>query len=66
MRERVALAQDRADFQDSHSPAQTPAPLPAARLGSSRGSKRVMAFYEKVTKVKADVAAYLISCFPSA
>ena len=25
-----------------------------------------MAFYEKVIKVKADVAAYLISCFPSA
>ena len=25
-----------------------------------------MAFYEKVVKVKADVAAYLISCFPSA
>ena len=30
------------------------------------GSKREMAFYEKVIKVKADVAAYLISCFPSA
>jgi hypothetical protein len=29
-------------------------------------SKRVMAFYEKVIKVKADVAAYLINCFPSA
>ena len=26
----------------------------------------VMAFYEKVIKVKADVAAYLINCFPSA
>jgi len=25
-----------------------------------------MAFYEKVIKVKADVAAFLISCFPSA
>jgi len=25
-----------------------------------------MAFYEKVIKVKADVAAYLINCFPSA
>jgi hypothetical protein len=24
-----------------------------------------MAFYEKVIKVKADVAAYLINCFPS-
>jgi hypothetical protein len=24
------------------------------------------AFYEKVIKVKADVAAYLINCFPSA
>jgi hypothetical protein len=29
-------------------------------------SKRVMAFYEKVIKVKADVAAFLINCFPSA
>ena len=29
-------------------------------------SKRVIAFYEKVIKVKADVAAYLINCFPSA
>jgi|GEM_PF-4920120 len=27
---------------------------------------REMAFYEKVIKVKADVAAYLINCFPSA
>jgi hypothetical protein len=26
----------------------------------------VNAFYEKVIKVKADVAAYLINCFPSA
>jgi len=26
----------------------------------------VAAFYEKVIKVKADVAAYLINCFPSA
>jgi hypothetical protein len=25
-----------------------------------------MAFYEKVVKVKADVAALLINCFPSA
>jgi len=25
----------------------------------------VIAFYEKVIKVKADVAAYLINCFPS-
>jgi hypothetical protein len=25
-----------------------------------------MAFYEKVIKVKADVAAFLINCFPSA
>ena len=29
-------------------------------------SKRVMAFYEKVIKVKADVAAFLINRFPSA
>jgi hypothetical protein len=29
-------------------------------------SKREIAFYEKVIKVKADVAAYLINCFPSA
>jgi len=27
---------------------------------------RAIAFYEKVIKVKADVAAYLINCFPSA
>jgi len=26
----------------------------------------VIAFYEKVIKVKADVAAFLINCFPSA
>jgi hypothetical protein len=26
----------------------------------------IIAFYEKVIKVKADVAAYLINCFPSA
>jgi len=25
-----------------------------------------IAFYEKVIKVKADVAAFLINCFPSA
>jgi len=29
-------------------------------------SMSVIAFYEKVIKVKADVAAYLINCFPSA
>ena len=29
-------------------------------------SKSVTAFYEKVIKVKADVAAFLINCFPSA
>jgi hypothetical protein len=33
---------------------------------ASRGVLSVMAFYEKVIKVKADVAAYLINCFPSA
>src|ERR1039458_1185796 len=32
----------------------------------ARGVLSVMAFYEKVIKVKADVAAYLINCFPSA
>jgi len=30
------------------------------------GILSVTAFYEKVIKVKADVAAYLINCFPSA
>jgi hypothetical protein len=30
------------------------------------GVRSVIAFYEKVVKVKADVAAYLINCFPSA
>jgi hypothetical protein len=30
------------------------------------GIVSVIAFYEKVIKVKADVAAYLINCFPSA
>ena len=34
-----------------------------APLRSLTGSER---FYEKVIKVKADVAAYLINCFPSA
>jgi len=29
-------------------------------------SMSVMAFYEKVIKVKADVAAFLINCFPFA
>ena len=29
-------------------------------------SMSAMAFYEKVIKVKADVAAFLINCFPSA
>ncbi len=34
---------------------------------STRGGVvSVIAFYEKVVKVKADVAAYLINCFPSA
>ena len=28
------------------------------------GVLSVMAFYEKVIKVKADVAAFLINCFP--
>ena len=28
--------------------------------------RAVIAFYEKVIKVKADVAAFLINCFPSA
>ena len=31
-----------------------------------RLSMSEMAFYEKVVKVKADVAAFLINCFPSA
>jgi hypothetical protein len=31
-----------------------------------RQSIRAIAFYEKVIKVKADVAAFLINCFPSA
>jgi len=30
------------------------------------GVVSAIAFYEKVIKVKADVAAYLINCFPSA
>jgi hypothetical protein len=34
--------------------------------GLALGHLSVMAFYEKVIKVKADVAAYLINCFPSA
>ena len=33
---------------------------------SRQGFLSEMAFYEKVIKVKADVAAYLINCFPSA
>ena len=33
---------------------------------TAAGVLSVMAFYEKVIKVKADVAAYLINCFPSA
>jgi hypothetical protein len=28
-------------------------------------ARSIIAFYEKVIKVKADVAAYLIKCFPS-
>jgi len=40
-------------------------------LDSTRGytqnpSMSAIAFYEKVIKVKADVAAFLINCFPSA
>jgi hypothetical protein len=31
-----------------------------------RFSVGVNAFYEKVIKVKADVAAFLVNCFPSA
>ena len=31
----------------------------------SIGVSSVIAFYEKVIKVKADVAAFLINCFPS-
>jgi hypothetical protein len=32
----------------------------------NRGILSVIGFYEKVIKVKADVAAFLINCFPSA
>jgi hypothetical protein len=35
-------------------------------VGVRRGILSVIAFYEKVIKVKADVAAFLINCFPSA
>jgi hypothetical protein len=35
-------------------------------INRHKGVLSEMAFYEKVIKVKADVAAYLISCFPSA
>jgi hypothetical protein len=35
-------------------------------IGHTQFSVGVIAFYEKVIKVKADVAAYLINCFPSA
>jgi hypothetical protein len=37
---------------------------PLLHTGLSR--RTVIAFYEKVIKVKADVAAFLINCFPSA
>jgi hypothetical protein len=36
-----------------------------ARTNSHR-TIGAIAFYEKVIKVKADVAAFLINCFPSA
>ena len=36
------------------------------RLESVTGVLSAIAFYEKVIKVKADVAAFLINCFPSA
>jgi hypothetical protein len=36
----------------------------AERQGTGPGVLSEMAFYEKVIKVKADVAAYLINCFP--
>jgi hypothetical protein len=36
------------------------------KLRHSKQSMSANAFYEKVIKVKADVAAYLINCFPSA
>jgi hypothetical protein len=35
-------------------------------LRETDGILSAMAFYEKVIKVKADVAAFLINCFPSA
>jgi hypothetical protein len=35
-------------------------------FGEQTAQACAMAFYEKVIKVKADVAAYLINCFPSA
>ena len=45
-------------------------PLPKASASefypNQNPSMSEMAFYEKVIKVKADVAAYLINCFPSA
>jgi hypothetical protein len=34
------------------------------REGEETAQAGVMAFYEKVIKVKADVAAFLINCFP--
>ena len=37
-----------------------------SRFYRGEGLMSVMAFYEKVIKVKADVAAFLINCFPSA
>jgi hypothetical protein len=52
-------------FTDNRSPANGIARnRPLFRKMTS--GARVMAFYEKVIKVKADVAAYLINCFPSA
>jgi hypothetical protein len=35
-------------------------------IDPATGVLSAIAFYEKVIKVKADVAAFLINCFPSA
>jgi hypothetical protein len=35
-------------------------------VGAEDRSMSAIGFYEKVIKVKADVAAYVINCFPSA
>ena len=40
--------------------------MKVAPRGEQTAQACEMAFYEKVIKVKADVAAYLINCFPSA